>query len=109
MRRFVADFTRNQARIDVPLARAYGPSLGITAKRFLDIDADTIDMQGTVVPANALNSLIGKIPLVGFLITGGQRGGIGSVTYRATGKPSQPSFRVNPLSAVEAGFERSST
>ena len=50
MRRFVADFTRTYGRVDVPLARTYGSSLGLTAKGYFDVSADSIDMQGTVVP-----------------------------------------------------------
>jgi len=104
MRRFVADFTRTKGRVDVRLARTYGPSLGLTAEGYFDVDTDGIDIRGTVVPASALNRFIGKIPLVGFLLKGGQSGGIGSFTYAATGKLSQPGFSVNPLSTLDPGF-----
>jgi hypothetical protein len=78
--------------------------LCLTAKGYFDVSADSIDMQGTVVPANALNSFVGKIPLIGFLLTGGRNNGIGSFTYRATGKLSEPAISVNPLSVLNPGF-----
>ncbi len=106
MYRFIGDFTKTGGRIDIPLARTYGPSLGLTATGFLDYDADKIDISGTVVPAYALNSLIGQIPIVGYLLTGGEGGGMFAVVYNATGKLSRPAIIVNPLSALAPGFLR---
>jgi hypothetical protein len=106
MYKFIGDFTKTGGRIDIPLARTYGPSLGLTATGFVDYDADKIDISGTVVPAYALNSLIGQIPIVGYLLTGGEGGGMFAVVYNATGKLSQPAIIVNPLSALAPGFLR---
>ncbi len=106
MYKFTGDFVRTGGRIDIPLARTYGPSLGLTATGFVDYDADKIDVRGTVVPAYALNSLIGQIPIIGYLLTGGEGGGLFAVVYNATGKLSQPTLVVNPLSALAPGFLR---
>lgn len=106
MYKFTGDFTRTGGRIDIPLARTYGPSLGLTATGYLDYDTDRIDIRGTVVPAYALNSLLGQIPIVGYLLTGGQGGGIFAVVYNASGHLSQPTIVVNPLSALAPGFLR---
>jgi len=106
MYRFTGDFTKTGGRIDIPLARTYGPSLGLTATGYLDYDTDRIAIQGTVVPAYALNSIIGQIPIVGYLLTGGQGGGIFAVVYTASGHLSQPAIVVNPLSALAPGFLR---
>jgi hypothetical protein len=106
MYKFIGDFTKTGGRIDIPLARTYGPSLGLTATGYVDYDMDKIDIRGTVVPAYALNSLVGQIPLVGFLLTGGQGTGIFAVVYNATGKLSMPTIIVNPMSALAPGFLR---
>jgi hypothetical protein len=106
MYKFIGDFTKTGGRIDIPLARTYGPSLGLTAAGFLDYDADKIDIRGTVVPAYALNSLIGQIPIVGYLLTGGEGTGLFAVVYNATGKLSEPTIIVNPLSMLAPGFLR---
>jgi hypothetical protein len=106
MYRFVGDFTKTGGRIDVPLARTWGPSLGLTATGFLDYGTDQINVEGTVVPAYALNSLVGQIPIVGFLLTGGKGSGLFAAVYSATGKLSEPSISVNPLSALAPGFLR---
>src|SRR6185437_11239677 len=96
MYRFIGDFTKTGGRIDVPLARTYGPSLGLTASGYFDYDTDRIDVRGTVVPAYALNSLVGQIPLIGHFLTGGKGTGIFAVVYNATGKLSEPTISVNP-------------
>jgi hypothetical protein len=104
--RFVAEFTKTRGRVDVPLARAHGPSLGMTATGNFAIDANTIDMKGTIVPAYAINSLLGNIPVIGDLIQGGEGKGLFAATYTATGKLSKPEFSINPLAALAPGFLR---
>jgi hypothetical protein len=103
---FEGDFIKTNGRIDVPLARTWGPSLGLTATGFIDYDANQIDLKGTVVPAYALNSLIGQIPIVGYLLSGGKGTGMFAAIYSATGKLSEPTISVNPLSALAPGFLR---
>ena len=106
MYRFEADFTKTGGRIDVPLARTWGPSLGLTATGYIDYGVDQINVRGTVVPAYALNSILSEIPIVGFLLTGSKGGGMFAVVYSATGKLSEPTISVNPLSALTPGFLR---
>ena len=104
--RFIGKFTKTSGRLDIPLARAYGPSLGLTATGSLDQTLDTIDLKGTIVPAYGINSILGNIPLIGDLLQGGEGKGLFAATYRATGKLSEPTFTVNPLAALAPGFLR---
>jgi hypothetical protein len=104
--RFIADFTRTGGRIDIELARAYGPSLGITAEGSLDTGADRLDLKGTLIPLFAFNNLLANIPLIGDLLTAGQGGGIFAATYRAQGSLDQPHIRVNPLAVLAPGVLR---
>ena len=106
MYRFTGDFTKTGGHIDVPMARTWGPSLGLTASGNFDFDANSIDMHGTVIPAYSLNSLIGQIPLIGFLLTGGSNNGLFAVVYSASGKLSEPTINADPLSALAPGFLR---
>ena len=106
MYRFTADFIKTGGHIQVPFARTYGPSLGLTAAGQLDFDTDSIDVRGTAAPSYSLNSLIGQIPLVGYLLTGGKGNGLFAVVYSATGKLSEPTISVDPLSALAPGFLR---
>ena len=100
-----ADFAYFGSKIDVTDAHSAGAAIGVTANGTLDIDANTIDLTGTIVPANALNSLPAKIPLIGNLLTGGG-GGIFATNYTLTGSLSEPKVSVNPLSTLAPGFLR---
>jgi hypothetical protein len=104
--RFIGTFTKTGSHVDIPLARAYGPSLGLTATGELDQRLDTIDVKGTIVPAYGINSILGNIPVIGPLLQGGEGEGLFAATYRATGKLSEPTFTVNPLAALAPGFLR---
>jgi len=104
--RFESDFTKTEGRLDIKLARAHGPSIGLTGTGYVDFDQHKVDMKGTVVPAYALNGILNDIPILGFVLTGGEGEGMFAVTYHATGPLEQPEISVNPLSALTPGFLR---
>jgi hypothetical protein len=82
-------------------------SLGYTAKGKIYTHAEVVDIEGTVVPAYALNSVLGNIPFIGTLLTGIEDGGgIFAATYRMTGPLEDPEVKVNPLSVLAPGIFR---
>lgn len=87
-------------------ARAFSASLGLTARGRIDRRREAIDMEGTIVPAYVVNSLLGRIPLLGRLFSPEQGGGLFAATYRMRGPLSDPSVSVNPLAALTPGFLR---
>lgn len=102
-----APFNKLNDLITVKDAKANGITLGITLSGTIDLDAETIDVAGTVVPAYALNSALGKIPVIGPIFTGGEKGsGIFAATYKMKGDAVEPEISVNPLSALAPGFLR---
>jgi uncharacterized protein YhdP len=86
--------------------RAYGGAIGVTANGTVDVGGDRLDLQGTIVPAYALNSIIGNIPVIGSLLVGGEGQGLFAANYRVTGSAADPEVSVNPLSALAPGFLR---
>lgn len=104
--RLVGEFTLDKGVVSTDLIRAYGNALGLTAQGRLDFVRDEIDMDGTVVPAYTVNRIIGEIPLLGRLLTGGEGEGLVAVVYGIKGKLSDPHVRVNPLSMLTPGFLR---
>jgi hypothetical protein len=87
-------------------AQAFSASLGLTARGRVDATRKTLDIQGTVVPAYALNSALGRIPLLGRLFSAEQGGGLFAVNYALRGPLADPAVSVNPLSALTPGFLR---
>jgi len=104
--RLTGDFSLDGGRIETELIRAYGSSLGLTAKGKLDIDADTIDIKGTLVPAYLVNQILSSIPVLGTLLTGGEGEGLVAFVYDMNGDLKEPDISVNPLSALTPGFLR---
>lgn len=100
-------FTLRDGLLAIDNVKAFGPSLGFTATGKVYTDADMVDVQGTIVPAYAINSAFGHIPLLGSLFTGGEKGGgVFAATYNMTGQREDPKISVNPLTALAPGFLR---
>ncbi|MDA0239536.1 MAG: AsmA-like C-terminal domain-containing protein, partial [Proteobacteria bacterium] len=102
-----APFNKLNDLITVKDAKASGITLGITMSGLIDLKEDELDLAGTIVPAYALNSALGRIPVIGPLFTGGEKGGgIFAATYKLKGKAEKPEVSVNPLSALAPSFLR---
>lgn len=93
-------------RIHVAEARMAGPAIGLTMKGQVDRTVDVVDLEGTLVPAYTINSVLGNVPLLGPLIIGREGEGIFGFTYAVKGSTDNPSVVVNPLSAIAPGFLR---
>lgn len=104
--RLVAPFILSPDALVLEDARAFSASLGLTARGRIDRRQQSIDMQGTIVPAYVFNTLLGNIPLLGRLFSPERGGGLFAVTYRMRGPLADPSVNVNPLSALTPGFLR---
>jgi hypothetical protein len=101
-----AGYVRSDGKLALSDGRAVGSDLGVTFEGKIDFDADTIAVNGTIVPIYTLNSLLGNIPLLGPLLVGPKGGGVFAATYQATGKLDNPDFSVNPLAALAPGILR---
>lgn len=102
-----APFTYHEDVVTITDFRAYGPSLGLTADGTVNLETDEMTVTGTLVPAYALNSLLGRLPVVGGLLSGFEEGGgVFAATYAMNGPVNDPRIRVNPLSALAPGILR---
>lgn len=80
---------------------AAGSNLGVTFRGIVNLD--NVDIAGSVIPAYVLNSLPGKIPLIGALFREGDGGGLIGVKYSVKGKPTQTEVEFHPLSSIAPG------
>ena len=100
-------FVQRHGAISLTDARASGVSLGFTATGTIYTHADVLDIEGTVVPAYAINSALGHIPVLGDIFIGGEKGsGIFAANLTMTGPREEPKILVNPLSALTPGILR---
>jgi hypothetical protein len=94
----------NFVRIGDSLIR--GDDLGATAEGLIRKSDGAIDITGTIIPAYGANAALGKIPLLGDILTGGGGEGIFGLTYALGGTMAEPRFQVNPVSAIAPGILR---
>ena len=104
--RLTLPFTSDQRFIRIGDTLVKGPELGATAQGLIRKMDGAIDIDGTIIPAYALNSAIGEVPILGDILTGGKGEGIFGLTYALGGTMSQPRFQVNPVSAIAPGILR---
>ncbi len=100
-------FTYTNDTLRVNDGEMYGSSLGLTAKGTYSFASSQMDFEGTLIPAYTFNALLNSIPVIGPLLTGGEKGGgifAATYTYRGDVATAQPS--VNPLAALAPGFLR---
>ncbi len=104
--KMVAPFGWRDRVLHLANARAFSPSLGITAQGNLDLGRHVADLTGTVVPAYFFNQLLGDLPLIGRVFSPEKGGGVFAARYSVRGPLADPKVGVNPLSALTPGFLR---
>jgi hypothetical protein len=104
--RLTAPFQLDGDTLDLRDARAFSPSLGLTAKGRIDRAGDRLDVEGTLVPAYVFNSILGRIPLIGGLFSAEKGGGLFAMNYSLRGPLDNPTVVANPLSALTPGILR---
>jgi hypothetical protein len=104
--KLIAPFRWQRRVLTLKSARAFSPSLGLTAEGDIDLANRMANVNGTVVPAYFFNQLLGDLPLVGRIFSPEKGGGVFAARYWVTGKLSDPKVGVNPLSALTPGFLR---
>jgi len=100
------EVTYSQGRIALDRVAAYGGSLGITARGWVDPGADTMDVEGALAPAYVLNGMFSSVPVLGPLLIGGEGHGLFATSFRIAGPTDDPGVTVNPLSTLTPGVLR---
>ena len=98
-------FRKNGSLLVLKNGRTSGNSLGILFDGTFDNEKRYVDISGTIAPMAGLNKIIGKIPLLGDILTGGS-GGVFAATYSVKGSSDDPVISANPLSVLTPGILR---
>jgi hypothetical protein len=104
--RLVAPFRWQNRVLTLAGARAFSPSLGLTARGSIDLRTREADVSGTLVPAYFFNQLLGDLPVVGRMFSPEKGGGVFAARYSVRGKLADPKIGINPFSALTPGFLR---
>ena len=100
------DVTFSRGVITLDPVVAYGGAIGVSATGWLNPGEDRIEIDGTLAPAYALNSVLGNFPVLGPLLIGGEGQGLFAAKFRLSGSNDDPTVTVNPLSALTPGLLR---
>lgn len=94
---FDAPFEYKNKVLYINDAKMFGNVIGFTGSGLYKKASKELDIKGIVSPAYSLNSLIGKIPVVGSVLAG-KDGTVFAVSYKITGSVHEPKISINPLS-----------
>lgn len=86
--------------------RTSGASMGLTFEGTVDRVQQTINVTGSIVPVSLVNDILGSIPILGDILSGGSEGGVFAATYSVRGPVKTPTTSVNPLSVLTPGILR---
>lgn len=100
------EFRWSGDEIELLHMNAAGASVGLNIAGKVDMNSGRANLHGTLVPFSMVNRILGAIPLLGDLLTGGDGGGVLAVSYRIKGPLADPSVNVNPVSLLTPGFLR---
>lgn len=101
-----APFTLTNDVITVHDAKTHGDAIGMTIDGTITFPKQTLDLHGTIVPSYSLNTALGKVPVIGPALMGGEGKGIFAASYYVKGSGNEPEVSVNPLSILTPGFLR---
>lgn len=101
---FRTQFSMVPEKITLTKGLAKSVGLGVTVQGVVGRKDPTINLSGNVIPAYILNSLLGNIPILGDLLTGGKGEGLLSASYTVTGHKENPTIGVNPVSILTPGI-----
>ncbi|MGE4350747.1 MAG: DUF3971 domain-containing protein [Bdellovibrionales bacterium] len=105
--RLLAHYKWQGAEVELSKLRAAGSVVGINMDGRLNVETGHANLSGTLVPFSFVNSIIGSIPLLGDVITGGSGGGVIAASFKVRGALSDPDISVNPVSLLTPGILRS--
>lgn len=94
---FDAPFEYKNKVLYINDAKMFGNVIGFTGNGSYERVSKDINIKGIVSPAYSLNSLIGKIPVVGSVLAG-KDGTVFAVSYKIKGNVHEPKISINPLS-----------
>lgn len=101
-----ADIAFEDGLLLIDEARAAGPSLGVTTQGSVDMEGETIALDGVLAPSYGLNSLFGGLPLIGEMLVSRPGEGVIGITFSVEGPFEGPTVFANPLSALAPGVLR---
>jgi hypothetical protein len=105
-RKAEALFTFDDGRLRIRGGRIYGEGIGITAEGVVEFDDKTAIVRGSVAPIATIQRVIGKIPLLGKVLTGPNEEGIIATLFSVRGPFDDLKVEAQGMSTLTPGITR---
>lgn len=99
-----APFELGHGQVVISDADLRGQVLGVVLRGKADFRQQSVDLGGTYVPLQGLNSAVGQFPILGVILAGPRGEGVIGMTFRVHGPMARPQVDVNPASIVPGIF-----
>jgi hypothetical protein len=99
-------FTYDGAVVKLNKCEAVGSSLMLSGEGIIDLKKNMVKIHGTIAVNSIIDSTLGKIPLVGRLITGQDEKGFIGTNFSIDGPLDDAQASANPLSLLTPGILR---
>ena len=94
------------------LVRAIGPAMetildhlgAVPLPPYITAVLDDPDVEGVIIPANTINTIVRSVPIVGELIAGGGKGALLGIDFTMTGPVDDPDVDVDTASILTPGI-----
>lgn len=106
VRRLVVPFELQEDRLRLQDARLVAADIGARAQGTIDLRSGTIAVDGTVAPAYTINRILGRIPILGQILSGSGSDAALAATFSISNTLDDPQVTVNPLSVLVPGMIR---
>lgn len=106
VQRLVVPFELAQDRLTVTQARLVAADIGARAQGTVDLATGAVAIDGTVAPAYTINRILGRIPILGQILSGSGSDAALAATFSISNTLASPEVRVNPLAVLVPGMIR---
>ncbi|MYK58545.1 MAG: hypothetical protein F4027_08025, partial [Rhodospirillaceae bacterium] len=106
MQRLDMKFDLRGDRLLIREGRAYSSLIGVTAAGEIGRAKRQVRLRGTLVPLYELNSVFGRVPVIGDLLVGEKGSGLLAAHFTVKGSLDKPKFQVNPVALLTPGALR---
>jgi len=84
--------------VNIKALKASGNAVAVSMVGVYDLTSKQVDVSGNLVPVSQISHIVGKLPLLGNVLTGLDKSGIFATQFRVTGPSDDMKTAVNPAS-----------
>ena len=97
-KRGYAELETRGSVVNIKALKASGDAVAVSMVGVYNLTSKQVDVSGNLVPVSQISNIVGKLPLLGNVLTGLDKSGIFATQFRVTGPSDDMKTVVNPAS-----------